>query len=147
MQCSWCATFWDGSGSLNPCTGLRIRILLFRQWLSRWLLKKSFFASYYICISLLTEQVKSRFSMFFFVDGRIRIRTNNSASGPWRPKNLRIRGRRGGGGGGVCKEIRRLTVCCMLAKERGLATGICRCNSASRAGNNKIFPMLVKRTN
>jgi hypothetical protein len=25
-QCSWSVTFWDGSGSLDPYTGLRIRI-------------------------------------------------------------------------------------------------------------------------
>ncbi len=89
-------TFWDGDGSLDPLTGLRIRIWImlfssvaFKMITSNKFFYLSLFAYYFLWGHLhqsskitshleVIQQLKSRFLNFLLVDGRIRtlIRTN-----------------------------------------------------------------------
>ncbi len=103
-------TIWDGTGSLDPYTGLRIRILIFPSVAFKKPTKYKFFSlyffAYFFAYYLPTEgnftvhQHKSWrshktvefkvFLAFFADDGRTRTNNYETRSESGRPKNLRI---------------------------------------------------------
>jgi hypothetical protein len=102
-QCSGSVTFLDGSGSLDLYTGLRIwiRILLFSS-VTIEIPTKIIFSSKFLCLLVIvgtftsvfkdkkSQQLKLKFFLFFYVDGRIwiqiQLRTSNYGSGSLGPK-------------------------------------------------------------
>jgi hypothetical protein len=117
-------TFWGGSGSLDPETGLqiRIRLLLFSSVASRWhekSLSSKFFA-WYIYISLQsshkTVYIKAVLHFLIF-GGRIWIRTDNnyrSGFGSGSGKHKSYGSGSGSGSGALRQTLLPLIFTCVL---------------------------------
>jgi len=93
LQCSGSVTFWDGSGTLDPYTGLRNRIRLFSSVVFKSANKKNcFFPKFCIILQCvhLHKRLKRCFLIFLFVGRRFRIQIQ-FRTGTYKKLQIRIR--------------------------------------------------------